>query len=161
MFETIAQVVLSGLLMGLIYALVAAGLSLIFGLMDVVNFAHGELMMIGAYATYVLQVVFRQYLPGYFDAYLLLAVPLSFLASASVGAFLERAVLRHLYGRPLESLLATWGISLILMQAVRSLFGAQNVGVENPSWMSPGANTSLLRTIPRSTIPSKRSIGNI
>jgi urea transport system permease protein len=93
-------------------------------------------------------MLFRQYLPGYFDAYLLLAVPLSFLASALVGAFMERTVLRHLYGRPLESLLATWGISLILMQAVRSLFGAQNVGVENPVWMSGGIQVLSNLTLP-------------
>jgi urea transport system permease protein len=128
----------TGVSLGSILLLVALGLAITYGLMGVINMAHGELMMIGAYATYVVQVLFRQYLPSYFDAYLLLAVPLSFLASALVGAFLERTVLRHLYGRPLESLLATWGISLILMQTVRSLFGAQNVGVENPAWMSGG-----------------------
>ncbi len=137
----------TGVSLGSILLLVALGLAITYGLMGVINMAHGELMMIGAYATYVVQVLFRQYLPGAFDAYLLLAVPLSFLASALVGALLERSVLRHLYGRPLESLLATWGISLILMQSVRSLFGAQNVGVENPSWMSGGiqvlANLSL------------------
>jgi urea transport system permease protein len=128
----------TGVSLGSILLLVALGLAITYGLMGVINMAHGELMMIGAYATYVVQVLFRQYLPSYFDAYLLLAVPLSFLASALVGAFLERTVLRFLYGRPLESLLATWGISLILMQTVRSLFGAQNVGVENPAWMSGG-----------------------
>jgi urea transport system permease protein len=119
----------TGVSLGSILLLVALGLAITYGLMGVINMAHGELMMIGAYATYVVQVLFRQYLPAYFDAYLLLAVPLSFLASALVGAFLERTVLRFLYGRPLESLLATWGISLILMQAVRSIFGAQNVGL--------------------------------
>jgi urea transport system permease protein len=117
---------------------VALGLAITYGLMGVINMAHGELMMIGAYATYVVQGLFRQYLPGMFDAYLLVAIPASFLAAALVGAVLERLVLRHLYGRPLETLLATWGISLVLMQGVRSIFGAQNVGVENPSWMSGG-----------------------
>ncbi|MBU3648022.1 MAG: urea ABC transporter permease subunit UrtB, partial [Limnohabitans sp.] len=130
-----------------ILLLVALGLAITYGLMGVINMAHGELMMIGAYATYVVQGVFRQYLPELFDVYLLVAVPASFVAAAGVGAVLERVVLRHLYGRPLETLLATWGISLVLMQAVRSLFGAQNVGVENPSWMSGGvqllANLSL------------------
>ena len=138
----------SGASLGSILLLVALGLAITYGLMGVINMAHGELMMIGAYATYVVQVLFRQYLPGYFDAYLLLAVPLSFLASALVGAFLERTVLRFLYGRPLESLLATWGISLILMQAVRSLFGAQNVGVENPAWMSGGIQVLSNLTLP-------------
>jgi urea transport system permease protein len=123
-------------------------LAITYGLMGVINMAHGELIMIGAYATYVVQVLFRQYLPSYFDAYLLLAVPISFLTSALVGAFLERTVLRFLYGRPLESLLATWGISLILMQAVRSLFGAQNVGVENPAWMSGGVQVLSNLSLP-------------
>jgi len=128
----------TGISLGSILLLVALGLAITYGLMGVINMAHGELMMIGAYATYVVQGMFRQYLPGAFDAYLLVAVPASFLAAALVGALLERAVLRHLYGRPLETLLATWGISLVLMQAVRTVFGAQNVGVENPSWMSGG-----------------------
>jgi urea transport system permease protein len=137
----------TGISLGSILLLVALGLAITYGLMGVINMAHGELMMIGAYATYVVQGLFRQYLPGMFDAYLLVAVPASFLAAALVGAVLERLVLRHLYGRPLETLLATWGISLVLMQGVRSVFGAQNVGVENPSWMSGGvqllANLSL------------------
>jgi urea transport system permease protein len=128
----------TGISLGSILLLVALGLAITYGLMGVINMAHGELMMIGAYATYVVQGLFRQYLPSMFDAYLLVAVPVSFLAAAVVGAVLERLVLRHLYGRPLETLLATWGISLVLMQGVRSIFGAQNVGVENPAWMSGG-----------------------
>jgi urea transport system permease protein len=138
----------TGVSLGSILLLVALGLAITYGLMGVINMAHGELMMIGAYATYVVQALFRQYAPAYFDAYLVLAVPLSFLSAALVGAFLERTVLRHLYGRPLESLLATWGISLILMQAVRSLFGAQNVGVENPAWMSGGIQVMSNLTLP-------------
>jgi urea transport system permease protein len=126
----------TGASLGSILLLVALGLAITYGLMGVINMAHGELMMIGAYATYLVQVAFRQYLPGAFDFYLLAAVPVAFLTSALVGAVLERSILKHLYGRPLETLLATWGISLILMQTVRSLFGAQNVGVENPAWMS-------------------------
>jgi urea transport system permease protein len=137
----------TGISLGSILLLVALGLAITYGLMGVINMAHGELMMIGAYATYVVQGLFREYLPELFDVYLLVAVPASFVAAAGVGAVLERVVLRHLYGRPLETLLATWGISLMLMQAVRSVFGAQNVGVENPSWMSGGvqllANLSL------------------
>ncbi|MBF9264836.1 urea ABC transporter permease subunit UrtB [Paracidovorax cattleyae] len=116
----------------------ALGLAITYGLMGVINMAHGELMMIGAYATYVVQGLFQRYLPGAFDAYLVAAVPAAFLASALMGAVLERGVIRFLYGRPLETLLATWGISLMLQQLVRSLFGAQNVGVENPAWMSGG-----------------------
>ena len=131
-------VVFTGISLGSILLLVALGLAITYGLMGVINMAHGELMMVGAYATYVVQVMFRQYLPNAFDWYLLAALPMAFLTAAAVGAVLERSVLRFLYGRPLETLLATWGISLILMQAVRSLFGAQNVAVENPSWMSGG-----------------------
>ncbi|MBP9150012.1 MAG: urea ABC transporter permease subunit UrtB [Rhodoferax sp.] len=130
--------VFSGVSLGSILLLVALGLAITYGLMGVINMAHGELMMIGAYATYVVQGLFRSYLPGAFDWYLLAAVPMSFFAAALMGAALERTVIRFLYGRPLETLLATWGISLMLMQLVRSVFGAQNVGVENPSWMSGG-----------------------
>ena len=128
----------SGLSLGSILLLVALGLAITYGLMGVINMAHGELMMIGAYATYVVQGLFQKYLPGAFDWYLVAAVPVAFLASALMGAVLERGVIRFLYGRPLETLLATWGISLVLQQLVRSLFGAQNVGVENPAWMSGG-----------------------
>jgi len=128
----------SGISLGSILLLVALGLAITYGLMGVINMAHGELMMIGAYATYVVQGVFQKYLPGAFDWYLLASVPVAFMAAALMGAVLERSVIRFLYGRPLETLLATWGISLMLMQLVRSVFGAQNVGVENPSWMSGG-----------------------
>ena len=130
--------IFSGISLGSILLLVALGLAITYGLMGVINMAHGELMMIGAYATYVVQGLFQKYLPGAFDWYLLAAVPVAFMASALMGALLERSVIRFLYGRPLETLLATWGISLMLQQAVRSIFGAQNVGVENPVWMSGG-----------------------
>ena len=130
--------VFSGISLGSILLLVALGLAITYGLMGVINMAHGELMMIGAYATYVVQGVFQKWLPGAFDWYLMAAVPVAFLASALMGAALERSVIRFLYGRPLETLLATWGISLMLMQLVRSTFGAQNVAVENPKWMSGG-----------------------
>ena len=128
----------SGISLGSIFLLVALGLAITYGLMGVINMAHGELMMIGAYATYVVQGLFQKYLPGAFDWYLLAALPVAFGASALMGAVLERSVIRFLYGRPLETLLATWGISLMLQQLVRSIFGAQNVGVENPVWMSGG-----------------------
>jgi urea transport system permease protein len=124
--------------LGSILLLVALGLAITYGLMGVINMAHGELMMIGAYATYLVQNLFRQFLPGLFDWYIVLAIPASFAVAALVGAVLERTVIRWLYGRPLETLLATWGISLVLMQGVRTLFGAQNVAVENPSWLSGG-----------------------
>ena len=138
----------TGFSLGSILLLAALGLAITYGLMGVINMAHGELIMIGAYATYLVQLAFRQYLPGAFDWYLLAALPLSFLASALVGAAMERSVIRFLYGRPLETLLATWGISLVLMQGVRSLFGAQNVGVENPSWMSGGITLLGSLTLP-------------
>ncbi|GKT24033.1 urea ABC transporter permease subunit UrtB [Acidovorax sp. SUPP3334] len=128
----------SGVSLGSILLLVALGLAITYGLMGVINMAHGELMMIGAYATYVMQGLFQKYLPGAFDWYLVAAVPAAFCASALMGAVLERSVIRFLYGRPLETLLATWGISLMLQQLVRTVFGAQNVGVENPAWMSGG-----------------------
>ena len=126
----------TGVSLGSILLLAALGLAITYGLMGVINMAHGELIMIGAYATWLVQSFFKTSLPGLFDWYLLAAVPVAFLASALVGAVMERTVIRFLYGRPLETLLATWGISLVLMQGVRSIFGAQNVGVENPSWMS-------------------------
>ena len=128
----------SGLSLGSILLLAALGLAITFGLMGIINMAHGELLMIGAYATYVVQILFKQYWPAGFDAYLLVAVPVSFLAAALVGMAMERSVIRYLYGRPLETLLATWGISLLLIQTVRVIFGAQNVAVDNPSWMSGG-----------------------
>ena len=130
--------IFSGISLGSILLLVALGLAITYGLMGVINMAHGELMMVGAYATYFVQSLFQKYLPGAFDWYLVAAVPVAFLAAALVGAALERSVIRFLYGRPLETLLATWGISLMLIQLARSIFGAQNVTVENPSWMSGG-----------------------
>ena len=141
----------TGASLGSILLLVALGLAITYGLMGVINMAHGELMMIGAYATYVVQNLFKHYLPGAFDYYIVVAIPAAFLAAAVVGAVLERSVIRWLYGRPLETLLATWGISLVLMQAVRSLFGAQNVGVENPAWMSGG-----VQVLPNLVLPYNR-----
>jgi urea transport system permease protein len=145
-------VLFTGLSLGSILLLVALGLAITYGLMGVINMAHGELMMIGAYATFVVQNLFRSYLPpGLFDYYVLAAIPVSFLVAALVGALLEKSVIRWLYGRPLETLLATWGISLILMQTVRSIFGAQNVAVENPSWLSGG-----VQVLPNLTLPYNR-----
>jgi urea transport system permease protein len=126
----------AGVSLGSILLLAALGLAITYGLMGVINMAHGELIMIGAYSTYVVQGFFKG--TGYFDWYLLAAVPASFIVAAAVGMLLERVVIRWLYGRPLETLLATWGISLMLIQLVRTLFGAQNVQVENPAFMSGG-----------------------
>ncbi|WP_343583787.1 urea ABC transporter permease subunit UrtB [Herbaspirillum sp.] len=127
-----------GVSLGSVLLLAALGLAITFGLMGIINMAHGELLMIGAYTTYVCQLVFRKYFPGAIDAYLLVALPAAFIVAGAVGIALERLVIRWLYGRPLETLLCTWGISLMLMQGVRSIFGAQNVEVANPAWMSGG-----------------------
>ncbi len=141
-------VVFTGASLGSILLLAALGLAITYGLMGVINMAHGELIMIGAYATYLVQNVFKVWLPGAFDWYVIAAIPAAFLASAVVGAAMERSVIRFLYGRPLETLLATWGISLVLMQTVRSLFGAQNVPVENPTWLSGGVQAMSNLTLP-------------
>jgi len=127
-----------GVSLGSVLLLAALGLAITFGLMGIINMAHGELLMIGAYTTYVCQLMFRQFLPNAIDAYLIVALPAAFIVAGAVGIALERTVIRWLYGRPLETLLATWGISLMLMQLVRSIFGAQNVEVANPTWMSGG-----------------------
>jgi len=142
----------AGLSLGSILVLAALGLAITFGLMGVINMAHGELIMIGAYATFVVQTLFRQHLPeAAFGGYLVAAIPVAFLASAAVGAAMERSVIRWLWGRPLETLLATWGLSLILIQAARSVFGAQNVAVENPAWLAGG-----LQVLPNLTLPYNR-----
>ena len=120
-------IVFTSVSLGSILLLAALGLAITYGLMGVINMAHGELIMIGAYATYVVQGLFRS--TALFDWYLIAAIPVAFAVSALVGIALERTVIRWLYGRPLETLLATWGISLILIQAVRTIFGAQNVQV--------------------------------
>jgi urea transport system permease protein len=146
-------ILFTGVSLGSILLLAALGLAITYGLMGVINMAHGELIMIGAYATYWVQILFKQYFPNAFDWYLIAAIPVAFMVSALVGAALERTVIRFLYGRPLETLLATWGISLMLMQGVRTLFGAQNVGVENPSWMSGG-----IEVLPNLTLPYNRVI---
>ena len=131
-----AQNVWFGLSLGSVLLLAAVGLAITFGVMGVINMAHGELIMLGAYTTFVTQEVIRGQLPGLFDWSLLFAVPLAFLVAGGVGVAIERGIVRHLYGRPLETLLATWGVSLILQQAVRTIFGPTNREVGNPSWMS-------------------------
>jgi len=130
--------VFTGLSLGSILLLAALGLAITYGVMGVINMAHGELLMVGAYATFVVQGLFRSHLPEWTDWYVVAAIPVAFLSAALVGIAMERLVLRHLYGRPLESLLATWGLSLVLIQAARVSFGPQNLEVSNPSWMSGG-----------------------
>jgi urea transport system permease protein len=125
-----------GLSLGSVLLLAAIGLAITFGVMGVINMAHGEMVMIGAYCTFVVQEVIRTRYPGLFDYSLLIAVPLAFIVSGAIGILIERSIIRFLYGRPLETLLATWGLSLVLQQAVRTLFGPTNREVGNPSWMS-------------------------
>lgn len=143
----------SGLSLGSILLLAALGLAITFGLLGVINMAHGEMLMLGAYSTYVVQLLVQRYAPEALAFYPLLALPVAFGVSAGVGMLLERTVIRHLYGRPLETLLATWGISLILIQAIRLLFGAQNVEVANPAWLSGG-----LQVLPNLVLPYSRIV---
>ena len=127
-----------GLSLASILLLAALGLAVTFGLLGVINMAHGEMLMLGAYATYAVQIAFERWFPGSAGYYLIAAIPVAFFSTLLTGVVLERTVIRFLYGRPLETLLATWGISLVLIQTVRLIFGAQNVAVANPSWLSGG-----------------------
>ena len=128
--------IFQGLSLGSVLLLAAMGLAITFGVMGVINMAHGEMVMLGAYTTYLVQDIFKAYLSTYFDWSILIAIPAAFLVAGAFGVLIERCVIRFLYGRPLETLLATWGISLMLQQMVRSVFGPTNQEVSNPSWMS-------------------------
>ena len=134
--QQIVQTVFYGLSLGSVLLLAALGLSITFGVMGVINMAHGEMMMLGAYTTYVVQQVLHAWLPGALPWSILISVPAAFLVSGVIGMALERGLIRHLYGRPLETLLMTWGLSMILQQVVRLIFGATNRPVESPKWMS-------------------------
>jgi urea transport system permease protein len=125
-----------GISLGSVLLLAAIGLAITFGVMGVINMAHGEMVMLGAYTTFVVQEVIRASAPGLFDYSLAIAIPLAFLVAGFVGIVIERGVIQFLYGRPLETLLATWGISLILQQAVRTAFGPSNREVGTPGFMS-------------------------
>ncbi|WP_026784652.1 urea ABC transporter permease subunit UrtB [Pleomorphomonas koreensis] len=131
-----AQNVWYGLSLGSVLLLAAIGLAITFGVMGVINMAHGEMVMIGAYSTFVVQETIRAYAPSLADYALPLSLPVAFVVAGGVGILIERSIIRWLYGRPLETLLATWGVSLILQQAVRSLFGANNREVGTPGWMA-------------------------
>ncbi|KGT48224.1 MULTISPECIES: urea ABC transporter permease subunit UrtB [Acinetobacter] len=144
--------VFSGLSTASILLLAALGLAITYGLLGVINMAHGELIMIGAYTTYVVQSLFKSYLGSYVDWYLIAAIPAAFLVSALIGMLIERTVIRPLYGRQLETLLATFGVSLILMQVVRMIFGAQNVEVSNISWLSGGISLTPSLMLPYNRI---------
>ena len=143
----------SGLSLGSILLLAALGLAITFGLLGVINMAHGEMLMLGAYTTYMVQIAFQNFAPGYLAIYPLVALPVAFFVTAAIGMALERTVIRHLYGRPLETLLATWGISLMLIQLVRVIFGAQNVEVANPGWLSGG-----MQVLPNLVLPYSRIV---
>jgi urea transport system permease protein len=132
----VAQSVYYGLSLGSVLLLAAAGLAITFGVMGVINMAHGEMVMLGAYTTFVVQEIIRQNYPGLFDWSLAIALPLAFLFTGLVGVAIERGIIRFLYGRPLETLLATWGLSLIIQQAVQRVFTANIREVGNPTWMS-------------------------
>jgi urea transport system permease protein len=125
----------AGLILFSVFVLMALGLAIIFGQMGVINMAHGEFMILGAYMTYLTATVIQSYIPALFSIYFFLAMVLAFLAAGALGMAVEWLLIRRLYKRPLDTLLATWGLSLILQQAYRSIFGAREVGVELPPWM--------------------------
>ena len=131
-----AQNIWYGISLGSVLLLAAIGLAITFGVMGVINMAHGEMVMLGAYTTFAVQGLVQATAPEFAAYSLLVALPLAFLVSGGVGFVMERGLIRHLYGRPLETLLATWGVSLILQQTVRTIFGPTNREVSNPSWMS-------------------------
>ena len=135
-FWGMAEALFHGLSLGSVLLLAAIGLAITFGVMGIINMAHGEMVMIGAYTTFMVQEVIRTSYPGLFDASLFIAIPAAFMVSGMVGIAIERGIIRFLYGRPLETLLATWGVSLILQQTVRSIFGPTNKEVGTPGWMS-------------------------
>lgn len=141
-----------GLSLGSVLLLAALGLAITFGLMRVINMAHGEMLMLGAYATFFVRERLVAIGPEITEWYLLFAIPFAFAVTFGAGVLLERLVIRHLYGRPLETLLATWGLSLILIQAVRLVFGAQNVAVANPEWLSGGFELMPALVVPYSRI---------
>lgn len=125
----------AGLILFSVYVLMALGLAIIFGQMGVINMAHGEFMILGAYVTWLTSNFFQANLPFLFGGYFFVAMILAFIVTGALGMLVEWALIRHLYKRPLDTLLATWGLSLILQQAYRSIFGAREVGVELPQWM--------------------------
>lgn len=125
----------AGLILFSVFVLMALGLAIIFGQMGVINMAHGEFMILGAYVTYICSQVFSTYLPSLFGIYFFIAMILAFFAAGALGALVEWAMIRHLYKRPLDTLLATWGLSLILQQVYRSVFGAREVGVTLPDYL--------------------------
>lgn len=141
----------SGVSRGSILILVALGLAIIFGLMGVINMAQGELVMIGAYTTYVMQHVFLRWMPGSYDWYFIAAIPAAFIVAALVGMLIEVTIVRWLYGRPIDTLLATLGVGFLLVQAVRLMFG-DNIGVKAPSWLQGGVEVAPEIVLPYARI---------
>jgi urea transport system permease protein len=125
----------AGLILFSVFLLMALGLAIIFGQMGVINMAHGEFMILGAYMTFLTSHIFQTYLPVLYSGYFFVAMAVAFIVSGAAGLATEWLLIRHLYARPLDTLLATWGLSLIMQQAFRSIFGAREVGVELPEWM--------------------------
>ena len=138
----------AGLILFSVFVLMALGLAIIFGQMGVINMAHGEFMILGAYVTYLTSNVFAAYMPGLFGMYFFVAMILAFIAAGALGLLVEWGLIRHLYKRPLDTLLATWGLSLILQQTYRSVFGAREVGVTIPDWMMGSMPLTDLIEIP-------------
>src|SRR3954468_17103057 len=138
----------AGLILFSVYVLMALGLAIIFGQMGVINMAHGEFMILGAYVTWMTSNTFQHYLPSLFPGYFFLAMALAFVASGALGMLVEWALIRHLYNRPLDTLLATWGLSLILQQTYRSIFGAREVGVTLPDWLMGSVHLSETIELP-------------
>lgn len=145
--------IFNGLSMGSIFLLVALGLSLSFGLMNIINLAHGEFIMIGAYTTYSVQQAAISLTGGPAAEYtFLISIPVAFLVAGTAGFFTERLLIRHLYGRSLDTLLATWGVGLALQQLARTIFGAPNVQVVSPNWLSTGINITTTLVMPMKRI---------
>jgi urea transport system permease protein len=138
----------AGLILFSVFVLMALGLAIIFGQMGVINMAHGEFMILGAYVTFLTSRLFTTYMPSLFGGYFFVAIVLAFCAAGLAGMVVEWVLIRHLYRRPLDTLLATWGLSLILQQVYRSVFGAREVGVDQPDWMMGAANLSDSIQIP-------------
>jgi urea transport system permease protein len=132
----------AGLILFSVFVLMALGLAIIFGQMGVINMAHGEFMILGAYMTYLTSNLFKSYVPGLFGVYFFVAMVIAFIVSGALGLAVEWLLIRRLYARPLDTLLATWGLSLIMQQAFRSIFGAREVGVDLPEWMMGSLHVS-------------------
>ncbi len=142
----------NGLSLFTVLALMALGLAIVFGLMGVINMAHGELMAMGAYTTYLTALIFERFMPGWLGVYLLVAIALAFGVTFVFGLALERGFIRFLYNRPLDTMLATWGLSLILQQTFRTLFGPREVGVPSPRWLSGAWQPTAGISIPLSRL---------